>query len=139
MQRRWLSCALIALLGVGGLVGYGQAADPAPGGQFVGAWSGTWEGGGSGKFNIKFEQGGDGAIKGSVVVGTDAGDYTANFSTISFSGGKMTGRYDYPLDTQGEIIIDGDFDPAKASGTWKLVQKGGTDPFINGTWTVKKE
>jgi hypothetical protein len=138
MKRRALIFALVAVLGAGGWVGYGSAADSTEGRQFVGAWAGTWEGGGAGKFNMKFEQK-DGAIKGNVVVGTDGGDYTATFATLAFTGGKMSGRYDYPLDTQGEIIIEGEFDAAKANGTWKLVQKGGSDGFANGTWAVKKD
>lgn len=139
MKRRWLTFALVAVLGTGGLVGYSNAADPVAGSQFVGAWDGTWEGGGgSGKFNIKYERGSDGALKGSVDVGTDGGDYKAAFVNLVFTGGKMAARYEYPLDTQGEIILDGDFDAAKATGTWKLIQKGGTDAFISGTWTVKK-
>ena len=139
MKRRALIFALAATLGAGGWVGHGNAADSTEGRQFVGAWTGTWEGGGSGKFNMKFEQGGDGAVRGSVAVGTDGGDYSATFATLSFTGGKMSGRYEYPLDTQGEIIIEGDFDPAKGSGVWKLVQKGGNEPFISGTWAVKKD
>jgi len=139
MQRRWLSFVLVATLGASSLFGYSQAADPAPGQQFVGAWAGTWEGGGTGKFIIKLEAASDSAVQGSVQVGTEGGDYNATFLTLAFSGSKMTGRYAYPLDAQGEIVIDGDFDAAKANGTWKLVQKGGNDALFGGTWTVNKE
>jgi hypothetical protein len=139
MKRRWLTLAMVAVLGTAGLVGYSNAADPVDSRRFVGTWDGSWEGGGGGgKFNIKYERTSDGTLQGSVDVGTDGGDYKANFVALSFTGGKMTARYEYPLDTQGEIVLDGDFDAAKASGTWKLVQKGGTDPFVSGTWTVKK-
>jgi hypothetical protein len=139
MKRRWLTLAMVAVLGTAGLAGYSNAADPVDSRQFVGTWDGSWEGGGGGgKFNIKYERNSDGTLKGGVDVSTDGGDYKASFVDLSFTGGKMTARYEYPLDAQGEIILDGSFDAAKASGTWKLVQKGGTDAFISGTWTVKK-
>jgi len=130
---------MVAVFGISGLAGYSNAADPVDGREFVGMWDGSWEGGGSGgKFNIKYERNNDGTLKGSVDVSTDGGDYKANFVNLLFTGGKMTARYEYPLDAQGEIILDGNFEAAKATGTWKLVQKGATDAFISGTWTVKK-
>jgi len=139
MKRRWLTFALIASIGASGLGAHSDAAAPADGEQFVAAWSGTWEGGGSGKFDMKFERASDGEAPRDVLVGTDGGDYTAKFDTISFTGGKMNGRYPYPLDSQGEIIIEGNFDAAAATGTWALVQKGTTQAFINGTWSVRKK
>ena len=139
MKRRWLTLTLAAVLGAGGLAGYSNAADSADSRPWVGTWDGSWEGGGSGgKFNIRYERDSGGKLKGSVDVGTDGGDYKASFVELSFTGSKMSARYDYPLDTQGEIILEGDFEAAKATGTWKLVQKGGGDAFISGTWTVKK-
>ena len=134
MKRRWVTLALLATLGLGS---YSIAA--VEGEQFVAAWAGSWEGGGTGKFDMKFERGADGSVKGSVAVGTDGGDYTATFDTLSFQGGKMTGRYAYPLDTQGEIVIEGNFEAAAATGTWTLVQKGTNQPFFNGTWKVSKK
>jgi hypothetical protein len=138
MQRRWWMLALAVTFGVS-LVGHGNAADPSDNRELVGLWDGSWEGGGnSGKFSIQYERDSNGTLKGSVDVGTEGGDYKANLAALAFKDGKMTARYEYPLDTQGEIILDGNFDAAKAMGTWKLVPKGGNDPFISGTWTVKK-
>jgi hypothetical protein len=140
MQRRWVTVALIAAIGAGALGAQTQAAKPADGEQFVGDWTGTWEGGGTGKFDIKFERGADGAITGGVSVGTDMGDYTAKFSTVKFEGGKLTARYDYTPDPQGEISVTGNFEAKQATGTWSLGAKGQAGQgMAEGTWTVTKK
>jgi hypothetical protein len=53
-------------------------------------------------------------------------------------GGKLKARYDYPPEPQAEIVLEGAFEGATGTGTWTMVQKGGTDAFASGTWTVKK-
>jgi len=111
------------------------------GSQQVGLWTGTWEGAGSGgRFDLTLAAGGDSKITGSVSVGMDGGDYTAKFSSISFDGNKMTGKYAYPPDEQGEVAVTATFEGDKATGTWALGGKGQDAPAIaNGTWTVSKK
>ena len=110
------------------------------GSQFAGTWLGTWEGGGSGKFELILAAGSDGKMTGSVNVGTEGGDYTAKFTSLSFDGNKMAGKYTYPLDEQGEITVSATFEGGKATGTWGLGQKGQDGPAMaNGTWTVTKK
>ena len=117
-----------------------QAAKPADGEQYAGPWVGTWEGGGgSGKFDLTLERGADGALTGGVSVGTDQGDYTAKFTSLSFAGNKMTAKYIYPPDEQGEIALTAIFDGAAATGSWELGAKGGGAAMAAGTWTVKKK
>jgi hypothetical protein len=117
-----------------------SSATDAPSSQYVGTWSGTWEGGGSGKFDLTFVSGSDGQMTGSVNVGTDGGDYTAKFTSLSFTGSKMTGKYTYPLDEQGEIALTATFDGNKATGTWVLGAKGQDGAAMaNGTWVVTKK
>src|SRR6516165_10213923 len=84
-----------------------HAAAEIDGQQYVGTWSGTWDGSGSGRFDLTLQIGTEGKIAGGVSVGTDQGDYTAKFTKISFTGNKLTGTYDYPLDAQGEVSITG--------------------------------
>jgi len=67
-----------------------------------------------------------------------AATHTAKFDSLSFSGSKLKGRYEYPLDTRGEIVIDGNFETGKALDTWALVTKGGNDAVLSGTWNVRK-
>jgi opacity protein-like surface antigen len=128
MKTGWI--ALLSCLAVAAAV---HAAD------VVGAWVGNWEGGGAGgTFNITLSKNGD-ALAGKVDVGQDTGDYSAPFTSASLDGAKFKARYDYPPEPQAEIVLEGTFEGANASGSWSMVQKGGSDSFAAGTWTVKKK
>jgi hypothetical protein len=141
MRIRYIRVVASALLAtaVAGLQIH--AAAVADGQQYVGTWSGSWEGGGSGRFDLTIQIGLDGKLAGNVAVGTDQGDYTAKFSKISFSGDKLTGTYDYPLDAQGEVSITGSFDAKNATGSWGLGAKGqsGGQALASGTWKVERK
>jgi hypothetical protein len=115
-------------------------ASAADGDQYVGTWKGTWEGAGAGgRFDLSFARGSDGKLAASVSVGTDAGDYTAKFSTTTLTGDKLAGAYDYPPDPQGEVTVTGTFDPKTGTGTWSLGAKGQPGgQTIAGTWKVSK-
>jgi hypothetical protein len=132
MRRQWLAVAALALLGA---VAVAQT-DIAP---FVGTWNGTWEGGGSGRFDLTIEPGSDGAPAGGVSVGTEQGDYTAKFKELSFDGQNMKARYEFPLDAQADVKVTGTFNGGAAEGTWDLVAKGGDQSFAGGTWKVAKK
>jgi hypothetical protein len=131
MGRRFAAAAL-ALLGA-------VAAAQSDIAAFVGTWGGTWEGGGTGRFDLTIERGSDGQPAGGVSVGTDQGDYTAKFKELSFDGPNMKARYEFPLDTQADIMVDGTFSGASAAGNWSLVPKGGDQVFAGGTWKVAKK
>ena len=107
--------------------------------QLAGTWKGTWEGGGTGRFDMTLAAGA-GGMTGGVSVGTDGGDYTAQFTTLSITGNKISAKYNYPLDEQGEITLNGTIDGNKVNGTWALGAKGQDGPSMaNGTWTVTKK
>jgi len=141
MRIRYLAIVVSALLTTV-LIGLQlHAAAGTDGQQYVGTWSGTWEGSGSGRFDLTLQIGTDGKIAGGVSVGTDQGDYTAKFTKISFTGNKLTGTYDYPLDAQGEVSIAGTFEATSATGTWGLGAKGQSDTqtVATGTWKTEKK
>ncbi len=116
----------------------GIAADTAS--QYAGAWNGTWEGDGAGgRFDLTLAAGSDGKLSGGVSVGQDAGDYTAQFSTVSIEGNKLKAKYDFPPDTQGEIVLTATFDGKNATGTWSLNPKGQEASMATGTWKVAKK
>src|SRR5436190_21251786 len=95
-------CAVLLGMVFCGLCAVAAAAVQSSGGdQYVGTWSGTWDGAGSGEFGLTLEKK-DGALAGRVAVTTDAGPYTANLKTIAFDGAKMTAKYDFPLDAEAE-------------------------------------
>jgi hypothetical protein len=118
-----------------------HAAAAVEGQQYVGSWTGTWEGGGSGRFDMTLEVGSDGKMTGGVNVGTDQGDYTARFSKAVFTGSKLSATYDYPLDAQGEVTIAGTFDGKTGTGTWGLGAKGQSEAqaMASGTWKTAKK
>jgi hypothetical protein len=132
LMRKWLSAAAVVLLGA---VAVAQSDISA----FVGAWGGSWEGGGTGRFDITIERGSDGQPTGGVSVGTDQGDYTAKFKELSFDGQNMKARYEFPLDTQADVALTGTFNGGSAEGTWSLVPKGGDQVFAGGGWKVQKK
>lgn len=135
MFRKRVQMGLVALVGCLALIAVVVHAND----QFVGAWAGSWEGAGSGgRFDITLTKDGA-AFGGKVDVGQDTGDYTAMFSTAAFEGGKLKARYDYPPEPQAEIVLEGAFEASKATGTWSMVQKGGSESFAAGSWTVTKK
>ncbi len=112
------------------------AATPAPP---VGAWSGTWEGGGaSGGFDLTLEQAKDAPLTGKVAV-TGEPAYNAAFTSVSVDGKKLNAKYDFPADNSLEIVLVGTFDGAKAAGTWAAQSKGAAGELASGTWTVTKK
>jgi hypothetical protein len=140
MRPHKVAVAVVLLVGLWAITQAGMAL-AADGDQYLGTWKGTWEGAGAGgRFDLTFARGSDGRIAASVSVGTDMGDYNAKFSTVTVSGDKLAGAYDYPPDAQGEVTIAGSLDAKNATGTWSLAAKGQPGgQAIAGTWKVSKQ
>ena len=125
MRPQKIAVAAVVMLAIMWTAGHFGVAAAADGDQHVGIWKGTWEGAGAGgRFDLTFTKGSDGKLAASVSVGTDMGDYNAKFSTLTLTGDKLAGAYDYPPDPQGEVTITGSFEPKDAIGTWSLGAKG---------------
>jgi len=108
--------------------------------QFTGAWAGTWEGGGGGgKIEVTIVKDEAGKFTGKVAVSTDGGDYTANLKSLAFEGNKMTAKYDFPPDEQGEVVLTATFDDASLKGGWSLRSKSDSTEMISGTWTASRK
>jgi hypothetical protein len=105
----------------------------------VGSWAGTWDGAGSGDFELTIDKTREGKATGRVAVTTEGGNYTADLTAIAFNGTKMTGKYDFPLDAGSEVILAATFEGTAAKGTWSLRPKGQETEVAGGTWTVKKK
>jgi hypothetical protein len=112
-----------------------EGAAPA---ELFGTWIGSWEGAGSGGFELTLEKGKDGAPGGRVSV-TGEPTYKATLKTLSFDGKKMTATYDFPPDDQAEIRLEATFDVDTAKGTWSAREKSGGSEVASGTWTVNKK
>ena len=106
--------------------------------EFLGTWTGTWEGQGTGGFELTLEQVKDESLTGRVSV-TGEPTYKATLRTVSFTGTRMSATYDFPPDDQIEIVLAATFDGETAKGTWIARVKGGGDTVASGTWTVKKQ
>jgi hypothetical protein len=107
--------------------------------DYAGQWTGTWDGSGSGNFELTLEKAKDGGIAGKVAVTTEQGNYTADLKSVSFAANKMTATYDFPLDPSAEVALAATFEAARAGGTWSLRPKGGGTEMVGGSFTVSKK
>jgi hypothetical protein len=116
-----------------------DARQPANADQYAGMWSGTYDGAGTGQFDMTLDKAKDGAMTGKVNVTTDGGNYSADLKSVSFEGAKMTAKYDFPLDPSAEVIMTATFEGSAAKGTWSLRPKGQSDELASGGITVTKK
>jgi hypothetical protein len=112
-------------------------AGAAAANDFFGVWSGTWEGSGSGGFELTLEKGKDDAPGGRVSV-TGEPTYKATLKTLAFDNQKMSATYDFPADDRLEVALAATFDGNTAKGTWTVRDKSGSE-VASGTWTVTKK
>ena len=138
MGDRRLLTAFVLLCGVLGLAAGGRA-QPATVDQYYGTYAGTWDGSGTGTFELTLMKSTDDAPGGKVSVTSDGGNYDAVLKAIEFDGSKMTAKYDFPLDPSAEVVVAATFDADAAKGTWTLHAKGQKDEIAGGTWTVTKK
>ena len=118
-------------------IGAQQPGESGASNDVLGTWSGTWDGAGSGGFELTLEKGDDGKLKGNVSV-TGEPTYKAILRTVSLDGNKMSAEYDFTPDPQLEVILKTTFDGKKASGTWSARQKGGTELATGNLSLAKK-
>lgn len=135
-----VSLVVIAMtLAAAGAAAQRGSDTPSSGDQFVGTWSGRWDGSGSGGgFELTIEKGADNALAGKVSV-TGEPTYKATLKKLSFDGNKMTGAYDFTPDEAGEVILSATFDQNTAKGAWSLRSKADGSEVATGTWNVTKK
>jgi hypothetical protein len=114
------------------------AAAQSGGEQFVGTWSGTWDGPATGGFEITLSKDQKGALTGKVSVSGEP-TYEATLKSVSFEGSKMTARYDFTPDPNGEVVLTAAFAANSATGTWSLRDKASGGELATGGWNVKKK
>ena len=140
MRNALCLCLCLALFGTFAAGAAQQGGErTAPGEQFVGTWTGTWEGGGgTGGFELTLEKARDASVAGRVSV-TGEPTYKATIKTLSFEGAKMTAKYDFPPDDTIEIALTATFDGSTCKGTWAAREKGSGADLASGTWTVTRK
>jgi hypothetical protein len=139
MRNGWIVCALILVCSG---VGFAQSKS-APDTDYLGVWSGDWvgsgDGAGAGQLEITIEKGKDAGFAGKIKATGGGSDHNAVFTSLTFDGNKMTGKYDYPLGDGGQILLEGAFDGKASKGTWALFPPGQTTDVAHGTWTLAKK
>jgi hypothetical protein len=138
MRNRWLVCLWIVVLGATGSAAQRGAEGSKPGEPFLGTWIGTWDGSGTGGFELTLEKDKEGAIGGRVSV-TGEPTYKAALHTLAFDGKKMTASYEFPPDPAGEVRLSTTFDGNTAKGTWSLREKATGNEVAAGSWTVTRK
>ena len=136
--HRTLTLLLLAACWIGSAASI-DARQASHGEQYAGMWSGTYDGSGTGQFELTLDKGTDGAMTGKVAATTDGGNYTADLKSVSFEGTKMTAKYDFPLDPSAEVVMTATFDDGTAKGTWSLRAKGQPDEIASGGFAVTKK
>jgi hypothetical protein len=140
MRNRFVTIVVIAALAAITAAAQGGGGAAAPGEQFVGTWSGTWDGAGSGGgFELTLEKDKDKNVVTGRVSVTGEPTYKATFTSLSFDGTKMTAKYDFPADERAEVLLSAAFDGKTAKGTWSLREKGTTTEAASGGWTVTQK
>jgi hypothetical protein len=131
---------VFVFLGVSARAG-SELRQSTSGEQYVGTYSGTWDGAGTGNFELTLEKVKEGGVAGKVAVTTDGGNYTANLKALSFEDNKMNAKYDFPLDpsASSEVVLAATIDGNVVKGTWSLRPKGQETEAAKGTWTVTKK
>lgn len=133
MRKRWSIGLWVVMFGV--LCAAAQKG--APGDEFVGTWTGTWDGAGTGgNFELTLGKDAKGALAGKVSVSGEP-TYEATLKSVSFDGNKMTAKYAFTPDPTAEVALTATFTASAATGTW-AVQAGGADVAAGG-WNVKKK
>jgi hypothetical protein len=122
-----------------GVISVAAQRGNAQGDEFVGTWTGTWDGAGSsGGFDLIVERPKDGPIVARVSV-TGEPTYKATLSQVAFDGKKMTGKYEFPPSPEAEIVLVATFEGNNATGTWSLREKAGGTEVVAGNWNVTKK
>lgn len=126
------------------LVAQALPAAAADGDQYLGKWTGTYQGDNtSGHFELILERSSAGLITGTIAVSGDGGgaaDYSVKLKSASFSGDTFTAAYDSPGDDQTQINMQGKFSPNGGDGDWSVSAKAqpSSAPVATGTWKIIK-
>ena len=136
MRRTWHACLWLLVLAV---VCAAEAQTKETGEAFAGTWTGSWGGAGEGGgFELTLEKTQDGTVNGRVSV-TGEPTYKASFKSLSFDGNKMKAAYDFPPNTEAEVVLTATFEGKTAKGTWSLREKATDSEAFSGTWSVEKK
>ena len=141
MRRQFLYSLLVVVMVA--CFSYARQAESkktsTDGAAAVGTWSGSWQGGSNGKFEMTITRAPDGKLAGTLTAHPTEGDgYTTTFKSVDVTGGKLTVKLADP-DDEVEITITGALDPAAMKGSYSVRSKGQGEEVDGGTWEAKKK
>jgi len=139
MRIRRMSAVLVLAVSCMASAARTDARQASSGEQYAGMWTGTYDGSGTGQFEMTLDKGQDGTMAGKISVTTEGGNYAADLKSVTFEGAKMTARYDFPLDPSAEVVMTATFEGTSGKGTWSLRAKGQTDEIASGGIAVTKK
>jgi hypothetical protein len=107
--------------------------------RWIGTWSGTYGGDGTGKYTMVLSRGADKKIGGTVETMPDGGSgYTATFKSVVVDGASVKMAYDDPGNSGIEVQLEATVDGGSLTGTWKSVDTGAKTVVASGTFTGSK-
>jgi hypothetical protein len=107
--------------------------------NLVGAWSGSWSGGGSGTFELTVTKAADGKLGGSITPKPEGGEsYTATIKSVTMADGKYTLKLSDPND-EAEITLEATVDGSALKGTYSVRVKADGNEVDRGTITATKK
>jgi hypothetical protein len=128
---------IVVMMLVFGIVGFARAQNGGARDHY-GTCSGTWDGAGTGGFELILEKGDGGALAGRVSV-TGEPTYKATLKTVAIADEKLSATYDFPPDDSVEIVLAATFDGDKAKGTWSARGKNGGSEVAAGGWSCTRK
>lgn len=140
MRNRYITCVLVPLFAAALSAAPQRGAEPSDAAdRFIGVWSGSWENpdGGGGGIEVTLEHEKGKPMSGKVSV-TGEPTYKATLASVSFDGAKMTAKYEFPPDPDGEVVLTATFDGDTATGAWLLRGKGSDSAVATGAWKATR-
>jgi hypothetical protein len=107
--------------------------------NLVGAWAGSWSGGGNGSFEMTITKDTDGKLGGSITPKPEGGEsYTVSFKSVALADGKVTMKLADPND-EAEITLEATLDGSALKGTYVVRVKADGNEVDRGTITANKK
>src|SRR5262245_1305919 len=138
MRNLFVSGAIVIVCALA-VAGATAATQETSGDEYMGQWTGTWDGAGTGTFELLLQKASDGKPAGKVSVTTDGGNYDADLRNIVFKAKGIEAAYDFPLDPSAEVVMAATVEGSTAKGTWSLRPRGGGAEGAGGTFAVTKK
>jgi hypothetical protein len=127
---------LVLLANEGSVAGEASRQDDQ---KNAGTWAGSYstDSGATGSLTYILRKDEKGQWGGTVKYTNQDGEHVAEFKALEIVAGKLKGKIETP-DNQAEIMIEGEFQADRFSGTYSVIPKGSTDVAEKGKFEVTR-